>query len=211
MSSKKLAYFFLFFLAFYLISLIALKEYYEKKLAKLSAEKKTLQEDLKRQSQPPNVSLNDIFLLAKKNKLVNQAKKGQMYFSAKTNKLGKDEWLVIIMLEGDPESIADASDLRLDLDGSIETADLTTGDAFPLYPRKVTSNNAVLITGITSINKSNITFGSAGKTFVTLKVKKTQVLKVPAKISIDPKETAIYLNAENILDQTKNFKEILLY
>jgi hypothetical protein len=162
---------------------------------------------LKKQS--PDISLNDIFLYSQKTKEISSSDQGKMFFSYTKNLLENGTWQLIIMLEGNPLAIADAADLELGLASGTEVIELSTKDAFPLYPRKYFDGKSVKITGVSAINKNIITYGKPDKVFavIVIKTEKDNILPV----TLNKEGTKIFFSAVNILDLEKNFTAVNLH
>lgn len=161
------------------------------------------------QKQPPAVDLNDIFLYGQKEKKAAESKKGKLYFSYEKLSISENTWQITIKLDGDDNVAADAADLQLDSE-NLEIVDVAPGDAFPSYPRYTKSGRSVIITGVSAIEKNNITFGMSGKTFAIIKVTVKPQEAGRSSFTVNLSGTKIYFSAQDILDRDRNFTQIEL-
>src|SRR4030043_2361771 len=96
----------------------------------------------------PRLSLNDLFLFAQKEKKLSQIpSQGKMFFSFEKKKLAEHEWIVEVTLAGDTSTRSDAADLTLLLLPGVSVSEISEGEAFPIYPRKIAEGSKVIVTG----------------------------------------------------------------
>lgn len=153
--------------------------------------------------QPALTKIDTSFIL-KRDKVLESVIKSPLYFDAKTQKLTTNKWKVTINLSGDINGAADAADIKLNLSEGLTISELKEGSAFPLYPRKVISNNYILVTGLATIINSKMIFGEPNKIFFEFIVQTTENHQNARLIRIDVNDTKIYLNGESVLDIDKN-------
>ena len=175
----------------------------QKKIALLEESNSACQQKL-------STGLGDFYLMAQKNKTLATFKTSPLFFTANTVK-NNDQWQVSVYLQGDGRAAADAADLRLDFSSNLEVAEIKTGTAFPLYPRKVTGKNYLLITGLASLANNNVVFGQPGKLFADITIKTTGTgTNQKYSLILNKSDTKIYLNGESIFDEKKSFNQIEL-
>ncbi|KKQ23988.1 MAG: hypothetical protein US40_C0009G0032 [Candidatus Roizmanbacteria bacterium GW2011_GWC2_37_13] len=188
------------------MTLLYTKFFYENRLKQSERDVNTCQQKLSN-SKNEVKNLNDIFFLSQKAKAETTVKKAGLYFSYKTAKFEDNLFKISIYLDGDEEGGADAADLKTNLN-NLKVKYLVNGEAFPAYPRKLTENNYILVTGTASLLGSKFIYGQRGL-FVELIAEKIDPLR-KSEATLDLEGTKIYLNGESILDEEKTFKKILI-
>ncbi len=183
--------------------------FYQKKINLLLEEKAICQKELTQKKEPLS-TLNDVYLLAQKEKVLASVKKSLLNFSADTEKISQNKWKVIIKLEGDSQSAADAADLKLDLPRSSVVSDLKTGPAFPIYPRQIINDSFILVTGLASFDKNQFVLAQPQKLFVEFTIQISNLSQDNNQININKTDTKIFLSGENIYDSNKSFNQIIL-
>ena len=195
--TKKLS-FIIIFLAGILLGLIATGYFKNKQLSFSQQEKITCQNKLQESSHLCQTLKTNCPLPAT----------GSMYFSYQLTSSGPDQKILNINLDSlTPNILADAIDLRLDFDRGIEIVEVIDGNSFSLYPRKIITENFILITGVALDQKSEIRFAKPKTTFIKLKLK-TNSLDGKPIISFNRQESKIYLSGNDILDLNRSFSQI---
>lgn len=180
---------------------------YQKKFNLLETEKNNCQKQLAVKKQPI-LTLSDTAFIIKKNKELESVIKSPLYFNASVQKLTANQWIITIELIGKIDGAADAADFKIDLPEGLTASNLKPGPAFPLYPRKVINNNYLLVTGLASVNNSQMVFGEPNKIFVEFNVQATDNQPSKKQIVVNKEDTKIYLNGESVLDTEKTVVRI---
>jgi len=182
---------------------------YQKKIALLEEVNSTCQQKVDQQ-QKLSISLNDFYLMAQKNKTLAKFNASPLYFTANAVK-NNNQWKISIYLQGDGLAAADAADLRLDFGNNLKVTEIKTGTSFPLYPRKVTGDDYLLITGLASLANNNVVFGQPGKLFADITIEASETASNQKySLSLNKSDTKIYLNGESVFDDKKTFSQIVL-
>lgn len=152
------------------------------------------------------VSESDIRLYAQKLKLLDDLTPTKVYFTYKINPISADTERIDIFLLGGKNMAVDGADLRLIFDTPIQVLDLKQGESFPLYPRLLSTDNSILITGTASIGKDSIHFGRVNEVFASITLKKTP----KSSIRLDQENTKVFLLGNPVLDLKNTFETIPL-
>ncbi|MFH0772877.1 MAG: hypothetical protein V1922_01025 [bacterium] len=197
----------LFFLGGFFTSAILTKKEIEKTN---EAQKQCQSHLLQALSAPKKESEQDIYLYAQKIKALDNIIASTVYFSPQISYLSATKKEVIISLLGGAAMKADASDLVMRLSDNLKILEIRSGTAFPSYPRKISSDGIVTITGIASLDGAGMKLGQPNQIFITLLVEKTGDVKQKGKISVDKLNTKVFLQGNSILDPNLTFEEIEL-
>jgi len=206
---KKLFIYIGFFILTIGITLFLADRFYQKKISLLLQDKTLCQKELTQKNQPLS-TLNDAYLVVRKEIVLASVKKSLLTFSAVTAKLSQDKWKVTVWLNGNSQGAADASDLKLNLPASAIVTDLKTGSAFPIYPRQVIDEKYLLITGLASFNNNQFVLARPQKIFVEFTIEISNLLENERKIIVDQTDTKIYLNGESVYNPDQPFNQITL-
>lgn len=133
-----------------------------------------------------------------------EKKAGTVYFTAKSTPLAGGDTQIDITLKGEDNVSVDATDLVIAYPSSVEVKEIQKGKAFPSYPRALSKNGNITITGIAMPVGSSITYGKINELFATIIVNK----KPNTMMDINTKDTQAYFNGEPILDFVRSFKEL---
>lgn len=183
---------------------------YQKKLNLLETEKNVCRKQLTENKQSSLTSADASFIIQKEKELAS-VKKSLLYFNVKVQKLTINQWKITVKLEGDVDGAADAADLRLDFPIGLTFSDLQVGPAFPIYPRKVITEDYLLVTGLVSVNNNQMIFGKPNNIFVEFTIQTTDNQSSNKQIAVNNEDTKIYLNGESILDTGKSAGLIYLF
>jgi len=184
---------------------------YQKKFDSLELEKNScLKQKRTIEEKRPILTMKDVSFANNRDKELETITKSQLYFDTKVQKLTDNQWKITIKLAGNVEGAADAADFKINIPIGLTVSDLKTGIAFPLYPRKVITENYLLVTGLASTVDNKLVFGKPNSVFAEFMAEATdgQLNKKP--IPINDQETKVYLNGESVLDAAKSVSQINL-
>lgn len=134
---------------------------------------------------------------------LSEKKEGMVYFTAKSTLLPGGDTQIDITLNGEGNVSVDATDLVISYPSTVDVKEIKKGKAFPSYPRTLSKNGNIIITGIALPMGSSITYAKVNELFATIIVNK----KTDVKMNINIKDTQAYFNGEPILDFARSFKE----
>jgi len=93
-----------------------------------------------------------------------------------------------------------ASDVVLRVpSGSVSSAEVEAGAAFPKYLRSTFDGSTIVITGGAEIQDNTIVFGQPNRVFATLVLKKKSQA-TPVSLTLDTTNTVIYYQTQDMLD-----------
>ena len=154
--------------------------------------------------------IQDVCLSAQKEKELENVQESKVYFSSKVNKKTPTEFDVVISLMGGEAMRIDASDLVLIYSDNLTIEEMITGPALPSFPRKLSENGVITLTGIARLDEDGITLGQPNNVFVTLRIKKTGDSKQKGTITTNKNDTNAFLQGNSILDGEQTFETIEL-
>lgn len=145
--------------------------------------------------------------IIKTNKI--EEKQKTVFFDYQKEKISKDEYLIKIFLKGDKDTLIDGADLSLFyINKATKIEEVTSGDSFPLYPRKIINDNKILITGIAKIKNNQTISGKINANFAYIKIK---ISDSPLEnFLIINEDTGVYFRGKNILNLENSFQKINL-
>ena len=194
------------FIALFIVSVIVwsvTKYSYQKQIDLLKVEINNYQKQLV-EKKDPILTLADTSFIINKNKELTLVKNSLLYFDFKTEKITANRWKIIITLNGETGSAADAADLKLDLPENLTVSDIEAGTAFPILPRQINENNSLLLSGLASIDNNQVILGKPNKIFAEFTVQTANNRLNNEQIKVNKEDTKIYLNGENVLDSSKS-------
>jgi len=133
-----------------------------------------------------------------------QSKK--MFFTFKIENINSQNKILYINLSGE-ENLSDAIDLELELDNNIEVKKIIEGDSFNSYPRKIISQNNIIITGAALNENGELKLAKPKSNFIKIYFSLKNTNK-KSSIKLNQIKTKIFFHGEDITDIQNSFKEI---
>lgn len=189
------------------MAIIGFKHSYDEKISKLNQQINQCQEKLT-ESKSETKNLNDLYFLVQRNVSEKTIAKGKLYFDYQTVKQEDGYYKISIYLKGDRQAGADAADFSASLD-NFKIRYIVSGSAFPAYPRQLSTDDSLLVTGVASLSGSKFVYGTPDNLFVEFIGEKINAEK-ESKITTDSTGTSIYFDGENILDDEMSLNEIIV-
>ena len=133
-----------------------------------------------------------------------------VHFSSHVSHVSATKSEITVQLQGGKDMKVDASDLVMHYSQNLTVLSITSGNAFPIYPRSLAENGVITITGVASIQDSGILMGQPNSTFATLWVEKTGDSKQKGTLIIDSVNSKAFLQGKSVLDLSTSDMQISL-
>jgi flagellar basal body-associated protein FliL len=155
----------------------------------------------------PNITNITPFNQLQFNQLQSSPLSKKMFFTFKIENINFQNKILYIDLMGENNLSSDAIDLELEIDDNIEVKKIIEGNSFNSYPRKIISQNNIIITGTALNENGELKLAKPKSNFIKIYFSLKNTNK-KSSIKLNQKKTKIFFHGENITDIQNSFKEI---